>query len=500
MQLSLLLIVAFMVLESTCYTYNVPEVFNFDGYGAWTLLQAKTMEYDAEETLVMKAPTVVGVYARACQRFIDSAVFQGINRLVGASTVVASIPATDGFPYKLDECAEIFYYDKGASAPRSRTSNFDYNALVQWIGSLRSLVMTLENAFEYPLVIYHSYEDTVPQAVAQLEAGESTLYQTAVGYTLMAKVKKGESVGPEDNTRTVTVGDVVDYFVVDRPFHRFDPRNRLGVCEKVVEDDTFSFTLSGTGIVPATDGECASMNDRFDAWYAEYHYKSRVAVNFMQSHIVRRVTEEGFALRRLPEDTWHWLKEYFYETGVGVRNSTNNIMVEAVQEELHYDDDSVTHFDLFLESDAGTCLNQKQAPTEIKPLTATLKHRLDAEVRPIFEEWFGGDLIRTSIYGIRRYREGSLLRMHVDTLNTHVVSAIINVGQSISEHWPLVILDHDGQEHSIIMQPGDLLLYESAKLVHGRPTRFKGDYYDNIFIHYMPLVGWNEETAFLTGT
>jgi prolyl 4-hydroxylase len=60
--------------------------------------------------------------------------------------------------------------------------------------------------------------------------------------------------------------------------------------------------------------------------------------------------------------------------------------------------------------------------------------------------------------------------MHVDTVSTHVVSAIINVDQGeIEKDWPLLILDHHDNEHSVIMKPGDMLLYESAKLLHGRP-------------------------------
>jgi hypothetical protein len=33
--------------------------------------------------------------------------------------------------------------------------------------------------------------------------------------------------------------------------------------------------------------------------------------------------------------------------------------------------------------------------------------------------------------------------MHVDTVNTHVVSAIINVDQQVEKDWPLLILDHE---------------------------------------------------------
>ena len=81
--------------------------------------------------------------------------------------------------------------------------------------------------------------------------------------------------------------------------------------------------------------------------------------------------------------------------------------------------------------------------------------------------------------------------MHVDTVNTHVVSAIINVDQEVERDWPLLIHDHEDNEHNIIMKPGDMVLYESAKLLHGRPQAFVGKHYDNIFIHYKPTSNWN---------
>ena len=80
--------------------------------------------------------------------------------------------------------------------------------------------------------------------------------------------------------------------------------------------------------------------------------------------------------------------------------------------------------------------------------------------------------------------------MHVDTLQTHVVSAIINVDQDVDEPWLLKILgtnsctrsagraltamcapgaDHSDTEVDLEMAAGDMDLYESAKLLHGRP-------------------------------
>ena len=80
--------------------------------------------------------------------------------------------------------------------------------------------------------------------------------------------------------------------------------------------------------------------------------------------------------------------------------------------------------------------------------------------------------------------------MHVDTLATHVVSAIINVDQAVDKPWELLILDHDDNEHWVQMRPGDMLLYESAKLLHGRPNPMVGERYENIFVHYKPTSGW----------
>jgi len=40
------------------------------------------------------------------------------------------------------------------------------------------------------------------------------------------------------------------------------------------------------------------------------------------------------------------------------------------------------------------------------------------------------------------------------------------------------------------LEPGDLLLYESAKNFHGRPTKFDGSWYTSLFVHYYPKGEW----------
>jgi hypothetical protein len=77
--------------------------------------------------------------------------------------------------------------------------------------------------------------------------------------------------------------------------------------------------------------------------------------------------------------------------------------------------------------------------------------------------------------------------MHHDQPNTHVISAIYHIASSDgSKPWPIVVEDYAGNTNSVTLKPGDLLLYESAKALHGRPTKFHGEWYTSVFLHYYP--------------
>jgi prolyl 4-hydroxylase len=58
-----------------------------------------------------------------------------------------------------------------------------------------------------------------------------------------------------------------------------------------------------------------------------------------------------------------------------------------------------------------------------------------------------------------------------------VSSCIINVAQDVDEPWPVEVYSHDGKAHNVSMEPGDLVLYESHTVLHGRPFPLKGKYY-----------------------
>jgi len=107
-------------------------------------------------------------------------------------------------------------------------------------------------------------------------------------------------------------------------------------------------------------------------------------------------------------------------------------------------------------------------------------------VKPIIEEWTGKKLEATSLYGIRVYRDKAILATHVDRLPL-VSSCIINVDQDTNEPWPIEVYDHQGRAYNVTMEPGDMVLYESHTVLHGRPFPMNGSHYANVFVHFQPI-------------
>lgn len=121
-------------------------------------------------------------------------------------------------------------------------------------------------------------------------------------------------------------------------------------------------------------------------------------------------------------------------------------------------------------------------------LDPALQQHIYRELREHAQAWIRGrvELIGTAIYGIRKYTRGAKLMPHLDHMETHVISAILNIRQEVEEPWPLQIVDHDGHQHSVILKPGEMVWYESASLVHARSKPLNGSSFENLFVHYMP--------------
>lgn len=173
---------------------------------------------------------------------------------------------------------------------------------------------------------------------------------------------------------------------------------------------------------------------------------------------VPKYTKEGFLRVRVPGWLFDDVLSYYSENAV------------------------VAHPEL---SDAiGSYLTSETSfPASMLLMPSSLQKSIVDCMLPILGRWAKRDLDFTALYGIRIYHRGSKLKMHVDKVDTHQVSAIVNVGQDVNSEWPLYIYDHDGKLHKVYMKPGEAILYESARLEHGRPETLDGDSYANFFIH-----------------
>lgn len=195
----------------------------------------------------------------------------------------------------------------------------------------------------------------------------------------------------------------------------------------------------------------------------ESHFFRR-HLNRLQPAVVPKFTPEGFRVRDLPAGIYKRVLDWF--TRAKAREN--------------------------LEVIPGYFVNHKAAKVWHVDIPGDIRNCLFHGLRPLFESWSGVKLEGTACYGIRTYTNGSTLAPHVDTVETHAVSAIINIEQvNIRKPWPLEIKDHEGVFRKVSIKPGQMIFYESARLSHGRPSELDGDRFSSIFIHYRPKEGWN---------
>jgi prolyl 4-hydroxylase len=175
-------------------------------------------------------------------------------------------------------------------------------------------------------------------------------------------------------------------------------------------------------------------------------------------------TDTGFKVVKTPPDLFAKIQAYWNQ---------------------HRDDQSVEW-----QSVIHSYQNSWEAPTTMIPVQkydTALRDEIWQSTRDILQEWSGQRLAPSAFWGIRIYHNNSILATHVD-VPPRIISAIINVDQDIeNEDWPLEVWGHDGVVRNITMKPGDMVLYESHTVIHGRPFPFRGKYFANIFVHFEPL-------------
>jgi len=193
----------------------------------------------------------------------------------------------------------------------------------------------------------------------------------------------------------------------------------------------------------------------------------RLYLNRDQPGMHAKFTKLGYEIRQLPNTLFQRLRDFW-------NGNRHKMSLEEWDSNNHH-------------------VNHWEAPSYTLWLPDDIQNDLRDTMRPMLEEWVNQPLEYTALYGIRVYTNNTYLLNHVDRSATHAVSAIIQVDQRVDEDWMLEVVGHDRRSNYLVLRPGEIALYESATVIHGRETKLKGDYFANVFIHFRPTINWNSK-------
>jgi hypothetical protein len=75
------------------------------------------------------------------------------------------------------------------------------------------------------------------------------------------------------------------------------------------------------------------------------------------------------------------------------------------------------------------------------------------------------------------------------------MSATYNIAQKgMKKPWPLAFVEPGGTVKQVEQQPGDIIFYEGASGMHGRPTPLDGQEFVSIYFHWYPK-GWKNRLS-----
>ena len=197
-----------------------------------------------------------------------------------------------------------------------------------------------------------------------------------------------------------------------------------------------------------------------------------------------RFTKEGFKKVKIPDDMYKDIMDHYSRCN----------FEEEINDDRGFDEDYGEYV-----VGGSIAIRFARKPEDVYYMRSTLPHDLiqkwSKQLQPLMEEWSGVELEFSAGYGIREYIPNSVLGIHRDMAQTHVISVIIFIDESPEgTKWPLEFVDHDKNIHRVTFEKGDMLLYESL-CPHSRNTPFLGKFYRNMYFHWRP-VDW-DSTAYL---
>ncbi|CAL1162918.1 unnamed protein product [Cladocopium goreaui] len=113
---------------------------------------------------------------------------------------------------------------------------------------------------------------------------------------------------------------------------------------------------------------------------------------------------------------------------------------------------------------------------------------IDNSIRPVLEKLSGQKMELVKIHpGIRIYEAGSTLMQHLDGPTTPLAVTLLLSATEEGRSWHLEIGLGDGKAKPTPLAPGHMMVYEGARLPHGRSGSLKSGELALVFAYYRPL-------------
>ncbi|WP_415896787.1 prolyl hydroxylase family protein [Neptuniibacter sp. QD72_48] len=174
----------------------------------------------------------------------------------------------------------------------------------------------------------------------------------------------------------------------------------------------------------------------------------------LKHEYIRPHTQTGFLKKSIPSKLFRYLLRFY----TNYRSSD----LEKVQTKL-------------------TENHQEISPDTIE-IPPELQHEIHKTLQPLAEAWSGCLLKPLVIDEINIYSEGSTTKYGRTELGA--ISILLNLHQKIERPWPIIIEDHFYRSHKVSLVSGQLLMYESKRLLPFSPVPLQGEHCTCMLAHY----------------
>ena len=332
-------------------------------------------------------------------------------------------------------CMIALYFEKGGNIDQPTLRMKDGLKPQEWFWDLLKTKVEVKNEIQDMIILQHYNDKRRPHIRnTYVNAGDSVNVDTYIGYTLYVRKSVGETV-----LEAAQITSSLKRIVVDG--------QEVEGFESVVDlDDTYR-----------------ARNSTWLWSHGERHLR-----NLKQPLLVHNYTATGYVKVPMPLDLFISLNRFY-------QAHRNQNFDESIDEMNSIHDKT-----------------GDRKPKMVQ-LSDQMMNDIEQVLKPQLEEWSKTKLKRTAIYGVREYYKGNVLQNHVDRIETHVISVILQIDQDKGSggDWMLEVIDYNGKRQQIKLLPGEMLLYESAKLIHGRPKPFQGNRFANAFVHFAPVEEWD---------